>query len=160
MLSQPDPDWQGVRGHLNREFVEQSVADVAGHTFFLCGPPPFMEQARKILTEMGVLLEQIRQESFGGPAVAPTSGGAIVEFVRSGKTVTTMPGQTLLQAAMENGVAIPSACRQGQCGTCKTRLIGGQVRMMAEQGLDAESKARGFVLTCVGHAAGDVRLDA
>jgi hypothetical protein len=32
--------------------------------------------------------------------------------------------------------------------------------MTAEQGLDPESKARGFVLTCVAHANGNVRLDA
>ena len=69
-------------------------------------------------------------------------------------------GQTLLEAAAEAGIEIPSACRQGQCGTCKTRLIEGDVHMTAEQGLDSESKARGFVLTCVSHATGNVRLDA
>jgi hypothetical protein len=57
-------------------------------------------------------------------------------------------------------VAIPSFCRQGQCGTCKTQLLSGDVRMGAEEGLDPESRSRGFVLTCVGHADGAVRLDA
>jgi ferredoxin len=69
-------------------------------------------------------------------------------------------GQSLLEAAAEAGVHIPSACRQGQCGSCKTRLLAGDVHMKAEQGLDPESKSRGFVLTCVGHAQGDVTLDA
>jgi hypothetical protein len=32
--------------------------------------------------------------------------------------------------------------------------------MDAEEGLDAEARAQGFVLTCVGHADGDVKLDA
>jgi hypothetical protein len=32
--------------------------------------------------------------------------------------------------------------------------------MDAEEGLDAESRARGFVLTCVAHADGAVKLDA
>src|SRR5437867_8961980 len=31
-------------------------------SFFLCGPPPFMEAARRILTEIGVERERIRQE--------------------------------------------------------------------------------------------------
>jgi len=65
-----------------------------------------------------------------------------------------------LAAATENGVPIPSACRQGQCGTCKTRLLEGSVRMTAEDGLDPDSRARGYILTCVGHAEGNVRLDA
>jgi hypothetical protein len=34
------------------------------------------------------------------------------------------------------------------------------VRMDAEEGLDPESRAGGFVLTCVGHPDGPVKLDA
>ena len=86
--------------------------------------------------------------------------GAVVEFVRSGKTCEVHSGQTVLEAAEELGVAIPSSCRQGQCGTCKTKLLEGDVRMDAEEGLDPESRAQGFVLTCVGRAHGVVKLDA
>jgi len=82
-----------------------------------------------------------------------------IEFTRSGKTFTVRGNQTLLPTAEENGVGIPSFCRQGQCGTCKTKWLHGNVRMDAEEGLDSESRARGFVLTCVGHAAGAVNLD-
>ena len=66
----------------------------------------------------------------------------------------------IFEAAADAGVYIPSACRQGLCGTCKTRLLSGSVQMTAEQGLDPDSKVRGFVLTCVGHAGGNVKLDA
>jgi len=126
-----------------------------------------MEAARGIFTELGVEPERIRQESFGGAGVGPklptsrsAEGGFMVQFAQSGKTSVVLEGQTLLEAAADAGVEIPSACRQGQCGTCKTRLLDGHVRMTSEHGLDAESKARGFVLTCVGHADGNVRLDA
>jgi ferredoxin len=71
-----------------------------------------------------------------------------------------MNGQTLLEVAAVAGVDIPSACRQGQCGTRKARLLEGRVEMSTESGLDAESKASGYVLTCVGRPAGSVRLDA
>jgi ferredoxin-NADP reductase len=167
LLSQPDPEWSGARGHIHREFVSRAVPDVRGQEFFLCGPPLFMDAARGILTELGVAAEAIRQETFGGAGAGPSqspsrsaAGGFTIEFARSGKTSTVPEGQTLLQAAAENGVAIPSACRQGQCGTCKTRLLDGRVQMTAEQGLDPDSRARGFVLTCVAHAQGDVKLDA
>jgi ferredoxin-NADP reductase len=165
-LSKPDPDWAGARGHIDRELIAKAVPDLAGRVFFLCGPPPFMETAQALLKELGVGPERIRQEVFGGaglppkPAPVPSAGGFAIEFARSGKTATAADGQTLLEAAAAAGVDIPSACRQGQCGTCKTRLLDGQVEMSAENGLDSESKARGFVLTCVGRAAGSVRLDA
>jgi ferredoxin-NADP reductase len=166
-LSQPDPQWPGARGHIHREFICGAVPEVKRPVFFLCGPPPFMEAARGILAELGVEPERIRQETFGGagaglqpPLPRPARGGFTVEFARSGKTGAIPEGQTLLQAAAENGVEIPSACRQGQCGTCKKRLLDGRVRMSAEHGLDPESRAGGFVLTCVAHAEGDVKLDA
>jgi len=166
LLSQPHAQWSGPRGHVSREFIESTVDDIASRDFFLCGPPPFMEASRSILTGMGVKPERIRQESFGStiskevqqaPAVQTD---AVVEFVRSGKTCRVRSNQPILEAAEEHGVPIPSSCRQGQCGTCKTKLLEGHVQMDAEEGLDADSRAQGFVLTCVGHARGLVKLDA
>jgi ferredoxin len=165
LLSQPDPEWQGARGHINHEFIAKSVPDLKGRVFFLCGPPPFMEKTRAILGELGVPPEGILQEVFGGggatpkPPVAQAETGFMVEFARSGKSVPVLDGQSLLETAAGAGVVIPSACRQGRCGTCKTKLLAGDVHMTAENGLDQESKANGYVLTCVGHANGNVRLD-
>jgi len=144
--------------------MREIVPETKSHVFFLCGPPPFMETARAILAGLGVEPAAIRQETFGGAGAAPrppsTHSGFTIRFSRSGKTTISREGQTLLEAAAEADVQIPSACRQGQCGTCKTRLVNGKVRMTAEQGLDPESQSRGYVLTCVGHAEGDVTLDA
>jgi ferredoxin-NADP reductase/mono/diheme cytochrome c family protein len=165
-LSQPHAHWAGPRGHVSREFIENTVTDLAARDFFLCGPPAFMDASRAILVGLGVKPERIMQESFGPPASARVSTssapetGTVVEFVRSAKTGVVRRGKTLLETAEETGVAIPFSCRQGQCGTCKTKLLAGNVRMDAEQGLDADSRAQGFVLTCVGHADGAVRLDA
>jgi len=167
LLSDPHPEWYGPRGHISREFIQGNVKQLGSSDFFLCGPPPFMGAGRRILIDLGVKPQRIRQESFG--AAVPTSAqtqpvaaeaGVPVEFARSRKAGALRAGQTLLQAAEEHGIAIPFSCRQGQCGTCKTKLLEGVVTMDAEEGLDAESKAQGFVLTCVGHATGPVKLDA
>jgi len=164
-LSQPHAEWPGPRGHVNRECIESTIEGLAAQDFFLCGPPPFMDASRTILVELGVKPERIMQESFGASApgrvttpASPDTG--TVEFVRSAKTGNVASGQTLLETAEELGVAIPFSCRQGQCGTCKTRLLAGNVRMDADQGLDAESRTQGFVLMCVGRADGTVQLDA
>ena len=167
LLSQPHDEWTGRRGHINREFIEDTVKEPASPDYFLCGPPPFMDASRSILTGLGVKPERIMQESFGGPP--PKNGqpnpvksepGVLVEFSRSGKRCLVRSGQTLLEAAEEHGVGIPSSCRQGQCGTCKTKLLEGNVRMDTEQGLDPDLRGQGFVLPCVGHAEGAVTLDA
>ena len=167
LLSQPDAEWPGARGHISDEFICHAVPEIDDQVFFLCGPPLFMGAVRGILTDLGVSPERIRQETFrnSGAELKPLQSraaetGFTVQFARSGRTAAILEGQTLLQIAAENGIDIPSACRQGQCGTCKTRLLNGHVHMTSERGLDSESKARGFVLTCVGQAEGDVTLDA
>jgi ferredoxin-NADP reductase len=167
LLSQPHKEWSGPRGHVSREFVENTVGDIELRHFFLCGPAPFMDASRAILMDLRVKPERIMQESFGNsapqdakPLAAVAGTDMVVEFARSRRTYTVRSGQTLLEAAEEHGVGIPSSCRQGQCGTCKTKLLAGNVQMDAEEGLDPESRAQGFVLTCVGHADGDVSLDA
>jgi glycine betaine catabolism B len=167
LLSKPSLEWTGDRGHLDRNFIQKAVPNLKDELFFVCGPPSFTETARNILSELEVQPERVRQEVFGGVGGAPkpvaqtaTESAFTVEFAKSRRTCTVLEGQTLLEAAAEAGVQIPSACRQGQCGTCKTRLLNGQVRMTAENGLDPESKSLGFVLTCVGHAEGNVSLDA
>jgi ferredoxin-NADP reductase len=167
LLSKPSLEWTGDRGHLDRNFIQKAVANLKDQLFFLCGPPSFMETTRDILAELGVRPERVRQEVFGGVGGAPkavaqtaTESGFTVEFAKSRRTCTVHEGQTLLEAAAEAGLQIPSGCRQGQCGTCKIRLLNGQVRMTAENGLDPESRSLGFVLTCVGYAEGSVSLDA
>jgi len=166
LLSKPHVDWAGPSGRVSHEFIKDTIKDLTSPEFFLCGPPSFMEASRTILTGLGVKPERIRLESFGSAVPKNLQQGSIaqtdvvVEFVRSGKTCTVRSGQTVLEAAEEHGVPIPSSCRQGQCGTCKTKLLEGDVRMDAEEGLDPDSRAQGFVLTCVGHAHGAVKLDA
>lgn len=46
----------------------------------------------------------------------------------SGKQIILRPGQTVLAAAMEQGINLPYGCRSGRCGTCKGELISGSVR--------------------------------
>jgi len=102
---------------------------------------------------------RLRSEEFSTGFTAVETD-VVVEFARSGSAHGVRSGQTLLELAEEHGVNLPSSCRQGQCGTYKTKLLAGKARMDSEAGLDPDSKAQGFVLACVGHADGDVKLDA
>jgi ferredoxin-NADP reductase len=165
VLTRPDDGWFGASGRVSRELIAEHLSEIIGHTFFLCGPQSFMDHVDGILRALGVPLERIMRESFVGIKTnasgkdAEESVGA-VDFVGSGRTSSLSPGQTLLDAADAAGVPIPSACRQGRCGTCATRLLEGEVRMASEEGLDPALKAQGYVLTCVARAQGKVYLDA
>jgi ferredoxin-NADP reductase len=165
VLSQPDTEWKGWRGRLRREILEREVEKSADCTFFLCGPPTFMEVGRSLLKEMGVEPSRILQESFGGGVsgekhTALDTGSLILKLSRSDLAFNISSDETLLEGAEENGVLIPSGCRQGNCGTCATKLVSGNVQMEAAEALSDQMRSQGFILPCVSRALSDVTLDA
>ena len=46
---------------------------------------------------------------------------------------------------------MPFSCTSGVCGTCRAKLVEGQVRMERNFALDKKEVAAGFVLTCQAH---------
>jgi len=165
-LSQPDLPWKGHSGRLTGKFVSQHLIDVISPTFFVCGPKGFMDNARQILSTLGVKQDRILQESFGEskrptefrPQEAPAVNTAV--FLHSQKVCQVSAGCTLLDLAEKNGVQIPYGCRQGVCGTCATRVLSGTVEMDVEAGLTAEQKNAGYVLPCVSRTSGTVVVAA
>jgi NAD(P)H-flavin reductase len=65
ILSQPDDDWRGARGHIDREKIERYADEflAQGH-FYLCGPPAMTQGLIEILGELGVQESRIFFESF------------------------------------------------------------------------------------------------
>jgi ferredoxin-NADP reductase len=101
-LSRPDPTWKGRSGRLTEEFISQNVTDLDSPTFFLCGPNGFMDNARQILSTLGVNQERILQESFGESRRSTTSRPLearpveTVVFMHSRKVCQVSAGSTLL----------------------------------------------------------------
>ena len=58
--------------------------------------------------------------------------------------------EAILPAAIRAGVGLPYGCRDGACGSCKSRLIEGRVIHGAHQAkaLSADEEAAGWILTC------------
>ncbi len=59
-------------------------------------------------------------------------------------------GETVLDAALRQGLAFPYGCRNGKCGSCKGRLLAGTVRYAQGQpsGLSDADRDAGFALFC------------
>jgi ferredoxin len=83
-----------------------------------------------------------------------------VEFANSGKNVAAVSTEPLLNIAEMNGIHIPYNCRVGQCGTCATRVLDGEVEMETEEGLTPALRSEGYRLMCVGVARSNVILQA
>ena len=170
---------QFYAGRIDEKLIRQVVPDPIQSLFYVCGPSPMIEGTKSILKAMGVPGAQIRSEAFAAavaasradappppesePGVPVAAGGARTGAPRlrlavSGSVVTVAKGQTLLEAAEAASVEIPNSCRGGVCGTCRTRVISGEVECEAEA-LTAEDREQGYVFPCVAFAKGDCVLD-
>jgi NAD(P)H-flavin reductase/ferredoxin len=67
-----------------------------------------------------------------------------------GVTIEVASRQTLLEAALAQGVAYPHNCTVGTCGSCKTRLIDGQIQAASDFGyaLSKPELEAGYILAC------------
>ena len=55
---------------------------------------------------------------------------------------------TILEAALDNALDAPHACRAGVCSTCKCKVLEGEVDMVANHALEDYEVAAGYVLSC------------
>jgi CDP-4-dehydro-6-deoxyglucose reductase, E3 len=76
--------------------------------------------------------------------------GQLVRLEPSGHTFQVAPGETLLEAALRQGIGLPYGCRNGACGACKGLLRSGELAYgdYQERALHAAEKAAGKALTC------------
>ncbi|MBS0437552.1 MAG: CDP-6-deoxy-delta-3,4-glucoseen reductase [Proteobacteria bacterium] len=80
----------------------------------------------------------------------------------SGRSFSVERDEPILHAAIRSGVGLPYGCKDGACGSCKSRLLEGRVIHGAHQAkaLSAEEEAAGFMLTCCAAPQSDVVIEA
>lgn len=69
----------------------------------------------------------------------------------SGKTITVKEGQTILDAAIRNGIQVAYGCRHGSCSACKCQVLEGDYEIMdrvSEYSLMSFEREEGFTLMC------------
>jgi ferredoxin-NADP reductase len=171
--SAPPP--QLVQGRITESLIAQTIPDLADGSCFICGPPPMIDAMTGLLGALGVPRQQIHFEVFntavaaaaglphaGADAARPTtapSSGHEATFERSGVTAQLSGTQTLLEAAEACRASIPSLCRAGVCGTCRTRVLSGDVECQSTM-LDEQDRSEGYVLACVSRLRSDCTVDA
>jgi ring-1,2-phenylacetyl-CoA epoxidase subunit PaaE len=115
--------------------------------------------ARDLLRDRGVDRARIHRELFHADAApvveAPQNGSegeATVTIVLDGRRTTFgVAGGSILEAALRNRPDAPYACKGGVCGTCRCRLLEGEVAMDHTYALEEDEIDAGVVLACQSH---------
>lgn len=73
-----------------------------------------------------------------------------VTLLNIGRTIAVPGGQTILSAALAEGIDYPHGCKAGRCGDCKSRLASGEVEMLdfSRFALLPEERDAGLILPC------------
>jgi len=130
---------------------------------------------RDLLEEAGFDRKHYHEESFSFETliedapellaeVAPAENGATtstftVSFARSNREISCGTDQHVLDAARQAGVRLPSSCTQGMCGTCKVKLVSGQVEMKHNGGIRQREIDQGMVLLCCSKPLSDLVVE-
>lgn len=125
-----------------------------GTAVYACGPAPMLTSVRAALVGRDDV--ELHFERF---AAAPVVDGRTFQatVASSGDAIGVGAEETLLAALRRTGVHAPYSCQQGFCGTCRTRVLAGEVDHR-DTLLTEPERAAGWMLTCVSRAAGDSSL--
>lgn len=95
-------------------------------------------------------------------SAAPTAGQFQVTVQPSGRSFSAQPDEAILAAAIRQGIGLPYGCKDGACGSCKSKKLEGRVvhGPHQEKALSADEEAAGFVLTCCAVPQTDVVLES
>ncbi len=78
------------------------------------------------------------------------------------RSFTVEADEAILPAAIRQGIGLPYGCRDGACGSCKSKLIAGRVVHGTHQlkALTPAEEAAGYILTCCGKPQTDCVVEA
>ena len=153
-----------VRALSRHLFRVDDVDDV-----FICGPGSMIRDVRNTLFEIGFARDRVHHEFFaaGGGAyrttpstaragatseapIAPPGTESEVVAILDGKRhrFSVRRGETIVDAALRNGVRAPYSCKGGMCSTCRARIVDGSADMLVNYSLEPWEIEKRFVLTC------------
>ena len=80
----------------------------------------------------------------------------------SAETFEADASESVLDAALRQGRVFPYSCRSGSCGTCKAKLVSGEVDSgkFTDAALSAQEQIQGQILLCQSKALSDLTIEA
>ena len=167
ILSREQQDIDLFNGRLDKakcdQLLDRWVDAGSIDTAFICGPQDMMVAVAQSLEEHGLDKRQIKFELFAtatpGRRQRPPQGIEIEARKDLCEATVVIDGRarsfafekgtsSVLDAAMQEGIELPYACKGGVCSTCRAMLVEGEVDMDANFALEDYEIARGYILTC------------
>ncbi|WP_426415233.1 2Fe-2S iron-sulfur cluster-binding protein [Aestuariirhabdus sp. LZHN29] len=122
--------------------------------FYACGPQRLLEELQEVMAGQGIGPERLRLERFGTDSAQPNRPFEIT-LERSKQRLRVSEQQSLLEALEQAGIAAPSGCRVGDCGSCKLSVLEGMPEHRDAVLTPEERIAGQLICSCVSRAESD-----
>ncbi len=131
--------------------------------FYLCGPEEMINLVSNVLKEHNIADKNIKFELFSTSTstekdpevsgVTSADGHTKITVLVDGDEATfeMSQKQTLLEAALKQGLDAPYSCQGGICSSCLARISKGTAEMKKNSILTDGEIAEGLILTCQAH---------
>ena len=123
--------------------------------FYLCGPEEMINSVTKVLKEHNIKDSAIKFELFSSSTVENLEASShdghtkITITVDDDETTFEMSQkQTILEAALKQGIDAPYSCQGGICSSCLARIKSGTAEMKKNSILTDSEIEEGLILTC------------
>lgn len=155
-----------LSGRIDEALVNKVTKELHGTTtfndYFLCGPEAMITIVKDTLINNGVANDKVHFELFTAPTETNNSEKINIESFTGEAEITvllddeeqtfTMQSEdTLLDAALKNGIDAPYSCQGGICSSCIAKVTEGKAIMDKNTILDEDEVADGLILTCQAH---------
>jgi ferredoxin-NADP reductase len=158
---------QGVHLHFDAEndgrpldlaaLLARQPADVHA---YCCGPNAMLNAFEAACETAGIGNVHIERFAAEAAAVDAQESGYTVELAKSGRRLAVPAGARLLDVLLEAGVDVDYSCREGLCGACETRVLGGCPDHRDAVLTQSDKAANNVMMICVsGAKSGTLVLD-
>jgi ferredoxin-NADP reductase len=135
------------------------AAQAQGTHVYCCGPEGLMSAVKAATDRTDPACAHF--EWFAAPRIDHARDRSFeVELERSGLVLSVPADRSILQVVREHGIDVPSACEEGVCGTCETRVLAGEPDHRDMLLTPAERAANRSMMICISRAiSGRLVLD-
>lgn len=130
-------------GRLHVSSLMESLSKEAH--IYVCGPEGLINDVLNEARTHYWAEDHLHYEFFSNSHVMDEADGFMVRLKRKDRLITVAPNQTIVEALEDQGIYVPTSCREGLCGTCLTKVISG-VPDHRDMYLSAKEKASGRVM--------------
>jgi vanillate O-demethylase ferredoxin subunit len=114
-------------GHDRLDLNSLMATSAGGSHVYVCGPQRLMDAVSATASALGWHPARVHREYFKADAADTSNDQPFdLHIASTGQTIHVGAGITALAALAAAGIAIPSSCGQGVCGTCVTGILEGE----------------------------------